>query len=266
MPIAMITPTAMWRQVDAPYTRLLQEAGFEVRFPDESTFTRGRDAAETIRVLRGVSGLVAGGEFLTEEVIARLPELRVIARAGVGYDRVDVAAATRHGVLLTITPTANHEAVAEQAMGLLLAVSRNVALHDRMMRAGQWQVPVNRPLRGTTIGFVGLGRIGRSTAVRAKAFRMQLIACDPYADPKFVAEHGIELVDFDTLLARSDIVSIHAPLNDETRGRFNRATFALTLFVRGSAGQTSLAPPSIKASVRWRASWSSNCRGGDFMK
>ena len=123
MPIAMITPTAMWRQVDAPYTRLLQEAGFDVRFPDDSNFTRGRDAAETIRVLRGVSGLVAGGEFLTEEVIAGLPELRVIARAGVGYDRVDVAAATRHGVLLTITPTANHEAVAEQAMGLLLALA-----------------------------------------------------------------------------------------------------------------------------------------------
>lgn len=226
MPIAMITPTAMWRQIEAPYTRLLQEAGFEVRFPEDSTFTRGRDAAETIRVLRGVSGLVAGGEFLTEEVIAGLPELRVIARAGVGYDRVDVAAATRHGVLLTITPTANHEAVAEQAMGLLLAVSRNVALHDRMMRSGQWQVPVNRPLRGATLGLVGLGRIGRSTAVRAKAFRMQLIACDPYADPRFVSEHGIELVDFDTLLARSDVVSIHAPLNDETRGRFNRATFA----------------------------------------
>jgi phosphoglycerate dehydrogenase-like enzyme len=127
---------------------------------------------------------------------------------------------------VTITPGANHESVAEQALGLMLAITRNIVIQDRKTRAGLWDGPVNRPLREQTLGLFGLGRIGRSTALRAKAFRMDLIAHDPFADPAFVREHGIELVDFDTLLRRSDFLSVHAPLNDETRGMFNRDCFA----------------------------------------
>lgn len=226
-PIVAVTPTGILNQLEAPYARLLTDAGFEIRYPEDPTFTRGRDAAETIRVLKGASAILAGGEYLTEEVIAAMPELRVIARAGVGYDRVAVNTATERGIAVTITPSANHESVAEQTLGLMLAVSRNIVIQDRMMRSGQWEGGApNRPLRETTLGLFGLGRIGRSTAVRAKAFRMHLIAHDPFADPQFVAEHNIELVDFDTLLRRSDFLSIHAPLTDETRGIFNRDCFA----------------------------------------
>ncbi|MGD9857299.1 MAG: phosphoglycerate dehydrogenase [Planctomycetaceae bacterium] len=226
MAVAFIAPPALFHQPEAEFTRLLTDAGFEVRYPDDPTFTRGRDEAETIRVLQGSSAIIAGGDYLTARVIAALPELRVIARAGVGYDRVDVTAATARGVAVTITPTANHESVAEQALGLMLAITRNIVIQDRMTRAGLWDGPINRPLRGTTLGLFGLGRIGRSTAIRAKAFRMQLIAHDPFADPEFVREHGIELVDFDTLLRRADFLSVHAPLSNETKGLFNRECFA----------------------------------------
>ncbi|MBX3440661.1 MAG: phosphoglycerate dehydrogenase [Planctomycetaceae bacterium] len=226
MPVVFIAPPALFHQPEAEFTRLLTDAGFEVRYPDDPTFTRGRDEAETIRVLRGASAMIAGGDYLTAEVIAALPELKVIARAGVGYDRVDVAAATARGVAVTITPGANHESVAEQALGLMLAITRNIVIQDRMTRAGLWSGPINRPLREQTLGLFGLGRIGRSTAIRAKAFRMDLIAHDPFANPEFVREYGIELVDFDTLLRRSDFLSVHAPLNDETRRIFNRDCFA----------------------------------------
>ncbi len=225
MPVVMITPPSLLHQPEAEFTRLLTDAGFDIRYPDDPTFTQGRDEAETIRALEGTCAIIAGGEFLTAGVMEALPELRVIARAGVGYDRVDVETATSRGIAVTITPTANHESVAEQAFALILAVSRNVVLHDRNTRAGIWDGPANRPLRGMTLGLFGLGRIGQSTALRGKAFRMRLLATDPCADADFAAEHGIELVDFDTLLAESDFLSIHAPACEATRGVFNRAAF-----------------------------------------
>ena len=157
MPAVLITPEAMLHQHQADYTRLLVEAGLEVRYPDDPTFTRGRGEDETIRALGGISAVLAGADRFTARVIDSLPDLRVIARAGVGYDRVDVASATARNVAITITPTANHQAVAEQAMALMLALSRNVVIHDRITRQGGWQGPVNRPLRGATLGLVGSG-------------------------------------------------------------------------------------------------------------
>ncbi len=226
MPTALVTPEKLHHADDAEAVRLLIDAGFDVRFPRDRTFTRGRSEEETIEALRGVSAILAGGDLLTAHVIESLPELRVIARAGVGFDRVDVAAATAHNIAVTITPNANHQAVAEQAMALLLAVTRNIVIHDRITRSGVWEAPINRPLRGATLGLVGLGRIGRSTAVRARAFGMQIIACDPYANERSVNGVDIEFVDFNTLLSRADFVSIHAPLTSETHGLFNRDTFA----------------------------------------
>src|SRR5579872_5349353 len=126
MPVALITPEEMIRK-PGPEAQILRDAGFEVRYPEDSTFTRGlKSEEETIRVLSGIQGLIAGGEILTPKVIAGLPELRVVARAGVGYDRVDIPAATKHNVAVTITPTANHAAVAEHTLALLFGVTRSV--------------------------------------------------------------------------------------------------------------------------------------------
>jgi phosphoglycerate dehydrogenase-like enzyme len=143
-----------------------------------------------------------------------------------GGEGVSARAATAHGVLLTITPNALHEGVAEQALALILAVAKGVVRLDRATRAGSWPILQTEPLRGKTLGLVGLGRIGRSTAVRAAAFGMQVIATETDPDGRFVAEHGIGLVDFDTLLARSDYLSVHCPLNAETRGLFDARAFA----------------------------------------
>jgi phosphoglycerate dehydrogenase-like enzyme len=111
-------------------------------------------------------------------------------------------------------------------MALLLATAKSIVAHDKAVRAGHWPRGLLRPIRGKTLGIFGLGRIGRSTAVRGKALRMNVIATEKYPPEDFVREHGIELVEFDDLLARSDYLSIHCPLNEETRGLFNRDVFA----------------------------------------
>lgn len=227
MPVVQINPESMLHKEDAPYARLLREAGFEVRYPKNPVFARGVcSEEETIDELRGINAVIATGEHYTDAVMAASPELRVIARAGVGYDRVDVAAATKRNIPVTITPTANHEAVAEHAIALMFAAAKRILPNDRATRRGEWPRKPLHPLRTQTIGIFGLGRIGRSMAVRCLGLGMKVIATEQYPDRDFVARHGIELVDFDTLLARSDFLTVHCPLTPETRGLFNREVFA----------------------------------------
>lgn len=226
MPTVMITPEAM-REVPAPYVEVLEAAGFTVRYPENPQFARGGlPLEETVAQLQGVHATLASGERYDAELLSRLPELRVIARVGVGYDQVDVAAATQRGIAVTITPTANHEAVAELALGLLFGVTKRLVANDALVRAGKWSRESLIPIRGKTIGIVGLGRIGRSMAVRCQALGMRVLVYELYPDPAFVQQHGLTLVDFPELLASSDFVSVHCPLNDQTRGMFNRDAFA----------------------------------------
>ena len=223
MPLVQINTDGSPERKKAPGAAILREAGFDVREIEDGDFVRGwKSNEETIEILRGASATIASGERYTAEVINSLPDLRVIARHGVGYDRVDVDAATAAGVAVTITPTANHESVAEHAMALILATSKSLITVDKILRSGGWGSPRARlPLRQSTLGIVGLGRIGRSLATRAEGMGMKLIATELYPDSAFVEEHNIGLVDLDTLLAEADYISLHCPLSDETRGIIN---------------------------------------------
>ncbi len=226
MPTVLISPEYLI-DVGGPWISMFENQGFEIRYPEDRTFSRGLSGDdETVRVLTGVSALIAGGEVFTSDVLQRLPELRVIARYGVGYDRIDVAAATARGILLTITPNANHESVAEHALALLLAVAKAAIANNANTRAGQWLRRASAPVRGQTLGIFGLGRIGRSTAIRGRGMQMNVIATETAPDQQFVRDHDIELVDFHTLLARSDYLTIHCPLTEKTTGLFNREAFA----------------------------------------
>lgn len=226
MPTVLITPMALIG-VEGPWAKNLREAGFEIRYPEDRTFTRGLCGdAETIRVLSVADAVIAGGEFLTPSVLAASPKLRVIARAGVGFDRVDIPAATAKKIPVTITPTANHESVAESVFALLFAVAKSIAVNDRKMRQGEWFSMLTRPIRKSTLGVFGLGRIGRSTAIRGRGMGMRVLATEVAPDQEFVKRHGIEIVDFDTLLANSDYLSINCPLSAQTTGLFNRDVFA----------------------------------------
>lgn len=156
---------------------------------------------------------------ITAEVMARMSKCRIIARYGIGVDTIDLDAATRAGIIVTNNPTYCIEEVAEHTMALLLACARKVALYDRLVRGGRWEIPPGKPifrLSGRTLGLVGFGNIGRQVAVRAKSFGMRIL----YADP-FVAEGQFEApgekVELHALLGESDFVSVHPPLTPQTR-------------------------------------------------
>lgn len=222
----LVTPEGI-RHCNGPHLAVLRNAGFEVRYPRDPGFTRGLSSeAETIEELSVANALIAGGELITADVLDAVPNLRIIARLGVGYDSVDIPAATERGVPVTVTPTTIQDAVAEHTLALLFAVVKRLTFADRRLRDGQWPRELIGPIRGNTIGIVGFGRIGRATAVRARALGMTVLTCDVNPDAQVASEIGVELVDFETLLGRSDIVSIHCPLADTTRGLFNKRVFA----------------------------------------
>lgn len=225
MPCVLITPEA-FRHAEGRHTDILKEAGFQIAYPKNPEFTRGLCGEdECIDELSVADALIAGSEFVTGSMLDSLPRLRVIARSGVGYDRIDVPAATARNVLVTITPTAVHEAAAEHALALLFAILKNIVGGDRATRAGQWPRTLIEPIRGKTIGILGLGRIGRSMAMRSAALGMTVIAHDPVVDDVFARESGIELVDFDTLVERCDILTIHCPHTSATVGMIDRRVF-----------------------------------------
>jgi phosphoglycerate dehydrogenase-like enzyme len=165
-------------------------------------------------------------EPYTPRVFAAHPGLRAVARVGVGYDAVDVPAATAHGVAVAITPGANQESVAEQTFALILGLAKNLIRQHNGTVAGGWERAINRPVRGTTLGLAGLGRIGKAVAVRGKAFGMRLLAYDPQADAAFAAANGVTLVPFDRLLAESDFLSLHLPMSPQTAKMINRDALA----------------------------------------
>lgn len=222
MPHVAITTTPLFKQ-PGPHLDVLRQAGFEIVYPPHPELAT---EAETADALVQADAVLAGSDVYSDGALARLPKLKVISRMGVGFDRIDVAAATRRGVAVTITPTANHESVAEHTWALILAIARELGENDRQIRSGTWQRKPLFPLRDRTLGLIGLGRIGRSVAVRAGGFRMKVIAYDPIIKPESAAPLGITLVPLPELLSRSDFVSLHLPMSDETRGLICRHTLA----------------------------------------
>src|SRR4051794_10802508 len=150
--------------------------------------------AELLEQLQGVAASLAGSEPYTRRVLAAHPQLKVIARAGVGYDAVDLPASTAHGVAVCFTPGTNQECVAEHTFMLMLALAKNLINQHLGTRAGKWPRQATQPLRGRTLGIAGLGRIGKAVTLRARAFNMKLLAYEPFPDQAFVQQHHITLV------------------------------------------------------------------------
>ncbi len=188
-----------------------------------------RDEAERIAAARDAYVLVVSHVQIREPLFAGASSLVGLVRTGIGLDTVDIPSATRHGVCVAHVPDFCYDEVADTAMTLLLAVARKVRLADRHVRSGAWTpsalLPMRR-VRGRTLGLMGFGHIARMVAERARGFGLRLVACDPYVDGPSMAALGVEKVDVAALLAQSDIVSLHTPLTDETRGMIGPAAFA----------------------------------------
>src|SRR4051812_24690312 len=172
--------------------------------------------------------LVRSAVQVNRSVLEKAPKLRVIGRAGVGVDNVDLDAATDAGVLVMNTPGGNAISVAEHTLGMMLAMARHIPQANASTRAGKWEKKkfMGGELRGKTLGIVGLGSIGREVVKRARAFEMRVVAHDPYITPKIAEGLGVELVALAALYAASDYITLHVAATPETQGMLSRQAFA----------------------------------------
>ena len=189
----------------------------------------GESRDSLLGLLGNAEGLVVrSGTRVDRELMEAAPRLRVVGRAGVGVDNIDLDEATRRGVLVVNAPLANSVSAAEHAFGLMLSLARNIARGDASIRSGRWDRAKFRgvELDGKTLGLVGMGRIGSLVAQRALAFGMSVLAYDPYITAEQARAAGAELRDLDSLLAESDFISLHLPRTPETENLLDGEAFA----------------------------------------
>ena len=199
---------------------LAEDDRFEVLVPDDWTPEKWREALGRAHGL-----IVRSATKVNRELLEQAPNLKVIGRAGVGVDNIDLEVATELGIPVINAPEGNTVSAAELSMALILAVARNISWAHASVRDGAWARSQfsGIELRGRTLGLIGAGRIGTEVALRAQAFGMETIAYDPYLTEERAKELGIERVEFDELLARGDVISLHVPLTPQTEGMIGEA-------------------------------------------
>lgn len=182
--------------------------------------------AELSDALGGVDAAIVGSRPITASMIEATEHLKVIAMHGVGVDHIDRAAAKAKGIVVANAPGANANAVADLALGLMLAIARRIPQQSLELQQGRWTSSVGTELWQKTLGLVGLGQVGRGVAQRARGFEMTILGCDPYLSPAAFEEIGVRPVGLDELLASSDVVSLHAPATPDTHNLINRERLA----------------------------------------
>ena len=191
----------------------------------------GLEPAELIGKIGAYDGLaLRSATKASAEVIAAGKKLKVVGRAGIGVDNIDVEAATRRGIVVMNTPSGNAVTTAEHSIAMLFALARQIPAADRSTRAGKWEKSrfMGVELTGKILGVIGCGNIGAIVAERARALRMRVVAYDPYLSPERARDLGVEKLALDELLARADFITLHVPMTEETRGMIDAAALAKT--------------------------------------
>lgn len=220
----LVTPTSFGPGSKSPAKDKLEQFASEIVY---NPFGRPLQPEELVPLLDGVDGIIAGLDYYNEHVIALAPpSLKVISRYGAGFDRVDIAAAAKRGILVTNTPGVNSESVADLALALMLSIARHIPSLDASVKTGGWPRSSGMEIYRKTLGILGLGAIGRAVARRAKGFSMRILAYDPYMDDAYAKEQGIEACSFDEVISSSDIISLHLPLSDITKNCINTTTLS----------------------------------------
>jgi len=210
----LITPRSFTSISDKPI-KMLTEKGYEIQINNTG---RPYKKEEMLNLIRDVDGIIIGIDELSAEIIEEANELKVISKYGIGLDNIDINMATNKKIVVTNTPTANVDAVADLAFGLILSLARRVPEADQKTKSGKWEKIIGKSVWEKTLGIIGLGKIGRQVAKRAQGFEMRILAFDIVKDKKFAQKYGVKYVDLEKLLQKSDYISIHIPLNDDTRG------------------------------------------------
>ncbi|KIN17005.1 C-terminal binding protein [Vreelandella titanicae] len=207
----------------APERAVIEAAGFEL------VEAQCKTEAEAIAACADADAIINQYCQLTAGVIDKLERCKVISRYGIGLNTIDVPRATASGIYVANVPDGSLEEVSDHAIALMMGLKRGIGIYDRALRSGSWDYTAAKPLsrlRGQTLGFLSFGQIAQRMARKMAGFGLRMIAHDPYADDAVATEAGVELVDFDQLIAESDILSVHVPLTDETKHMVSDEQFA----------------------------------------
>jgi len=222
-------PRAIIAITDSPFPSLDPAKKVLARLDPEYRMAKSPAAEEILAVARDADAILVTYAKLPGELLRQLTRCKAIGRFGLGVDNIDLLAAKALGIAVNYVPDYCLREVSDHAMALLLALARKVTLANTLVQSGRWEVPPLVPLRrleGQVFGLIGFGNIPRTLAPKARAFGLKVLAHDPYVADEALRAAGVEGVSFDDLLARSDFISVHAPLLPTTRGLMNAAAFA----------------------------------------
>lgn len=221
--VRILLTTTSYQDIPGPHHELLESTGIEI------VKERGPLSEEQMLNLVGdFDAILCGDDAITRAVLEKAaPRLKILSKYGIGVDKIDVAAATEMGIPLSFCPGVNHTTVAEHTFALLLGLNRKLVEEVNHTRAGEWKRLTGHEIMGKTIGVVGLGRIGKEVVIRAKAFGMDVIGYDVWWDEEFTKTHEVERAhDVAELFAKSDVISLHTNLTEETRDMIRQETIA----------------------------------------
>lgn len=210
----LVTPTSFRSKANEKPREQLQNFADEIIYND---YGRPLSSVELKEMIKDCDGYIAGVDYIDEEVFKSANNLKVISRYGAGYDRVDIKVATEKDIVVTNTPGSNANSVADLALGLILSIARKIPMLDRKTKSGEWIRSTGIELSNKTLGVLGLGAIGKNVAKRAQGFSMNVIAYDPYIDLKYTEVNEIQSVPLDYLIKNSDVISLHLPINKDTK-------------------------------------------------
>ena len=222
--VGLSFPTEMIANFD-DCVKLLEDAGFEV-VVDANDHTLSPD--ELVEKLSGAYAFVAAAETVDDYILDRCPDLKIVSRMGVGYDKIDVDALNRRGVCLTITPGANAAPVAEFTVAMLMAAARKVCYIDDYTRAGKWETCFGTSIEGKTLGIIGLGNIGKQVVKYLSGYNMRVITytrSEP--DPEFAKQYKVQRLSLDEVVSQSDFLLIHTPSTPATYHMLNEERFSM---------------------------------------
>src|SRR5215472_15646574 len=214
---------------DSPFPSLDPAKAALARVDPELRMAKSASADDILAVARDADAILVTYAKLPGDLLRRLTRCKAIGRFGLGVDNIDIPAAAELGITVTYVPDYCMREVSDHAMALLLALARKVPFSNRLVQSGRWEVPPVVPLRrleGQVLGLIGFGNIPRALAPKAAAFGLKVITHDPYVSADVARALGVGSTSFEDLLARSDFISVHAPLTPQTRGLMNAAAFA----------------------------------------
>lgn len=219
----ILLTTTSFQDTPGSHHALLAETGWEI-----ITARGPLNEADTLALVGEVDGYICGDDMITRAVLEKArPRLQVLSKYGIGVDKIDVEAATAMGIPVCFTPGVNHTTVAEHCFALMLALYKNLAEEVAITRAGQWKRLIGHEIMGKRLGIIGLGRIGKEVAIRAKAFGMEIVAYDIYWPEAFAQAHGIERGEtMEAVMNNVDVLSLHTNLSDATRNMINLQSLA----------------------------------------